>query len=392
MQSISPYPTGRHKVRSHRRRLLARIGTGAILSVGVGAVAAYFAPATAPAIAPAVDAAAAVDPRTTAALVKVAVVAPFTGGERAFTGTIAARVESNLGFRVPGKVVERLVDAGQKVTAGQPLMRIDETDLNLSLTQRRKDVDAARAALVQITADEKRYEALAGKGFASRQRYEQAKAALATATATLAAAEAAAHVAENEAAYAVLAADADGTVMETLAEPGQVVAPGETVVRLAHAGAREAVVALPETVRPPLGKNAEAELYGSAGHRSPARLRQLSDTADPQTRTYEARFVLDGDAAQAPLGATVTIRMRSEDDSADVQVPIGAILDDGTAIGVWAVDHDTSTVSFHPITVRRLSEDAAVISGIAAGQEVVALGAHLLSDGASIRIFGERAP
>ncbi|WP_244935236.1 efflux RND transporter periplasmic adaptor subunit [Acuticoccus sediminis] len=355
----------------------------------VGAVAANFAPTAAPAVAPAADAAPALDPRIAAPLVKVAEVAPFNGGERAFTGTIAARVESNLGFRVPGKIVERLVDAGQKVTAGQPLMRIDETDLSLSLTQRRKDVDAARAALVQITADEKRYAELAGKGFASRQRYEQAKAALATATATLAAAEAAARVAENEAAYAVLTADADGTVMDTLAEPGQVVAPGETVVRLAHAGAREAVVALPETVRPPLGNTAEAELYGSAGQRSPARLRQLSDTADPQTRTYEARFVLGGQAADAPLGATVTIRMKGDGDGADVEVPIGAILDDGTAVGVWAVDRAASTVSFRTVTVRRLTEDAAVVSGVDAGETVVALGAHLLREGASVRIFGE---
>ena len=146
-------------------------------------------------------------------------------------------------------------------------------------------------------------------GWVSRQRYEQAKAASDTAKAQLAAAEAEARVAENEATYSVLVADADGTVVETLGEPGQVVSAGQTVVRLAQAGPREAVVALPETIRPAIGSVAEASVYGGDGRRYTAHLRQLSDSADAQTRTYEARYVLDGEAAAAPLGATVTIRL-----------------------------------------------------------------------------------
>ena len=110
-------------------------------------------------------------------------------------------------------------------------------------------------------------------GWVSRQRYEQAKAASDTAKAQLAAAEAEARVAENEATYSVLVADADGTVVETLGEPGQVVSAGQTVVRLAQAGPREAVVALPETIRPAIGSVAEASVYGSDGHRYTAHLR-----------------------------------------------------------------------------------------------------------------------
>src|SRR6185437_10524012 len=185
--------------------------------------------------------------------------------------------------------VERLVNVGQQVNAGQPLMRIDETDLRLAPTAKRNAVAAARASVVQLDADERRYASLRNSGWISQQRYEQTKAALDTAAAQLAAAEAEARVAENGATYSVLPADADGTVVETFGEPGQVVSAGQTVVRLAQAGPREAVVALPETIRPAIGSGAEASVYGSDGHRYTAHLRQLSDSADAQTRTYEAR-------------------------------------------------------------------------------------------------------
>ena len=121
---------------------------------------------------------AAADPRTAPPLVKVVNATSVAGVERAFTGTIAARVQSNLGFHVPGKIVERLVDVGQQVKAGQPLMRIDETDLRLALTAKRNAVIAARAVAVQARADEKRYGVLVKTAAASTQRYEQAKAAL----------------------------------------------------------------------------------------------------------------------------------------------------------------------------------------------------------------------
>src|SRR6266508_1408936 len=157
------------------------------------------------------EAAAVSDPRQEPPIVRLVTAAQVTGSERGFTGIIGARVQSNLGFRVAGKIVERLVNVGQQVKAGQPLMRIDETDLRLALTSKRNAVAAVRASYVQADADEQRYAKLVSNGWASRQRYEQAKAALDTAEAQLATAEAAARVAENEATYSVLVADADGT-------------------------------------------------------------------------------------------------------------------------------------------------------------------------------------
>jgi RND family efflux transporter MFP subunit len=331
-------------------------------------------------------ASASADPRTARQLVKVVNATSVPGVERAFTGTIAARVQSNLGFRVPGKIVERLVDVGQQVKAGQPLMRIDETDLRLALTAKRNAVVAARAVAVQMRADEKRYATLVSGGIAATpQRYEQAKAALDTAEAQLAAAEAEARVAENQATYSTLVADADGTVVTTLGEPGQVISAGQPVVQLAHAGPREAVISLPETIRPAIGSAADASVYGSDGRRWIARLRQIADSADAQTRTYEARYVLDGEAASAPLGATVTIRLADNGKRFDVEVPIGAVFDDGNRTGVWILDQDATTVRFAPVQIKRLGEETAVVSGIEVGQPVVALGAHLLKEGATVR-------
>ncbi|MBR0987540.1 efflux RND transporter periplasmic adaptor subunit [Bradyrhizobium liaoningense] len=325
------------------------------------------------------------DPRQEPPMVSLVKAARVNGSERGFTGTIGARVESNLGFRVAGKIVERLVNVGEQVKAGQPLMRIDETDLRLALAAKRNAVAAARAVVVQTDADERRYANLVNDGWTSKQRYEQAKAASDTAKAQLAAAEAEAGVAENQATYSILVADADGTVTQTLGEPGQVVSAGQAVVRLAQSGPREAVVALPETIRPAIGSLAEASLYGSDGRRYAAHLRQLSNSADPQTRTYEARYVLGGEAAAAPLGATVTLRLASRDSQPEVQVPLGAVLDDGRTTGVWVFDSGSSTVHFRPIKLLRVTSEAAIISGSSSADPIVSLGAHLLHEGARVR-------
>jgi RND family efflux transporter MFP subunit len=330
------------------------------------------------------------DPRQGPQLVQLAIVKPAGASERAFTGVISARVQSNLGFRVPGKVIERLVDVGQNVRAGQPLMRLDQKDLELALSAKTSAVAAARAVAVQATADEARYRQLVTAGWSTRQKYEQARAALDSANAQLAAAQAQADVARNEAGYALLRADADGTIVETLAEPGQVVTAGQIVVRLAHSGPREATVNLSETMRPAIGSPAQARVYGGSSTPSPARLRQLSDAADPASRTYEARYVLDGEASRAPLGATVTLSVAIGGAAQASEVPLGALYDNGTSSGVWVFDRNSSSVSFRAVHVRALAEETAVVSGVNAGERVVALGAHLLHAGERVRLADQR--
>jgi RND family efflux transporter MFP subunit len=327
------------------------------------------------------------DPRTSDALVRLATASPAFNAERAFTGVVTARVISDLGFRVSGKVVERLVDTGQMVRAGQPLMRIDNNDLDLAIAAKEQAVFAARARVIQTVADEDRYRKLYPTGATSKESYEKAKADADSARATLAAAEADAKVAHNQGGYALLAADADGTVVNTLVEPGQVVAAGQIVVKLADSGPREASVYLPETMRPKVGSSAQAVLYGASDTVGSAHLRQLSDAADLQTRTYEARYVLDGEAAAAPLGATVTVRIPSDALNSDVVVPLGALDDNGVAQGVWVFDKTSSTVSFHPVKVKRLDAESAFLSdGLKVGEAIVALGGHFLREGEKVRI------
>ncbi|WWL67675.1 efflux RND transporter periplasmic adaptor subunit [Burkholderia pseudomallei] len=332
------------------------------------------------------------DPRTEAPLVRVAVVQGAIPSTRSFTGTVAARVQSDLGFRVSGKVLERLVDAGQTVKRGQSLMRIDPVDLKLAAQARQEAVAAARARAQQTAEDEARYRDLRGTGAISASAYDQIKAAADAAKAQLSAAEAEANVANNASGYAELVADGDGVVMETLVEPGQVVSAGQTVVRLAHAGPREAAVQLPETLRPAIGSPAQAALFGKEGVSVPATLRQLSDTADRLTRTFEARYVLQGELANAPLGTTVTIQIPDGHASVQggLQVPMGSLFDAGKGPGVWVIHGEPAKVSWRPVVVQHLDDDSARVTGqLKQGDGVVALGAHLLHEGEPVRVASE---
>jgi len=332
------------------------------------------------------------DPRLQPPLVRIETVAISSQSERSFTGIVAARVQSDLGFRVPGKVLERLVDAGQTVKRGQALMRIDPTDLRLAMRAQEQAVAAARARAHQTAEDEARHRRLISAGAVSASAYDNAKAAADSARAELDAAEAQAGVARNGTAYAVLFADADGVVVETLAEPGQVVAAGQVVVRVAHAGRREAIIELPETLRPAIGSTGRATLYGR-GLAGSAKLRQLADAANRQTRTFEARYVLDGALADAPLGSTVSVQISDGRPAPALRVPMGAILDPGKGPGVWLVEGETPRVTWRAVDIAGLTGEAAsVVGNLKAGDRVVALGAHLLHEGEPVRLIeSERA-
>ncbi|AWN51398.1 efflux RND transporter periplasmic adaptor subunit [Methylobacterium sp. 17Sr1-1] len=321
-------------------------------------------------------------------LVQIIAVAPGTAGFARYTGVVRARTESNLGFRVGGKISERLVDPGDHVRLGQPLMRLDRTDFTLALNAARASVEAARAQMIKAKADDERSRKLVGEGWTSKQTYDQNKAAADAAVAQLANAEAQASQVSNQAGYSELQADADGVVMEVPTEPGQVVAAGQTVVKLARDGAREAEVFLPEGSRHLAKGAASATLYAAGEATYPARLRELSATADPATRTYRARYILSGGGEAAPLGATVTLRLTPLETGrgASVDVPLGALFDSGRGSAVWKFDADTGTVTAQAVSVARLSEESAqVVSGLNPGDRIVALGAHLLKAGQAVR-------
>ncbi|TXN22423.1 efflux RND transporter periplasmic adaptor subunit [Methylobacterium sp. WL9] len=321
-------------------------------------------------------------------LVQTIEVAPGTGKDSRYTGVVRARTESNLGFRVGGKIFERLVDPGDRVKRGQPLMRLDRTDFTLAFTAARASVEAARAQMIRTKADEERSRKLVGDGWTSKQTYDRNKAAADAAIAQFANAEAQASQISNQAGYSELQADADGVVMEVPSEPGQVVAAGQTVVKLARDGSREAEVFLPEASRRLAKGAASATLYAEGEATYPARLRELSATADPATRTYRARYILSGGGEDAPLGATVTLRLKAAETgrAAPVEVPLAALFDAGNGSAVWRFDTATGTVTAQKVGIARLSEESAeVASGLSPGDRIVSLGAHLLKAGQTVR-------
>lgn len=326
------------------------------------------------------------DPRLRSPVVRTAIAKSASESKRSFTGVVMARVQSNLGFRVDGKITERLVDVGEVVKEGQPLMRLDATDLDLALRAKQNAVTSAKAALSRAQADEQRFSRLLSSGATSHQIYDQAKEAYDTAVAQLDAAVADANFAKNETNYTILNADSDGVVTDTLAEPGQVVSAGQAVLKLAHSGEREASVNLPENVRPKIGSTGTATIYGSDTHEFAARLRQFSNAADPATRTFEARYVLDG-GETVPLGSTVKVSIDLQANQVDadaVEVPIGSIWDSGAGTGVWEVK-DGKSVQFAPVKVLKVSEESAIVKGVDQGSIIVAVGVNLLNEGMAIR-------
>lgn len=328
-------------------------------------------------------------------LVRTFTVISAHGSVAEFTGVIHARTESDLGFRVPGKIIEKLVKDGDHVKRGQALMRLDPTDLQLAATSAREAVAAARAQNTRNLADERRLRKLVAMQAVSVQEYDQAKSSADATTAQLNSAVAYSAQLENQVGYAVLKAEADGVIMETPADVGQVVGAGTVVIRLAHDGAREAVVNLPEGEA--MAKStAVANLYADPGQTFPAQLRELSAMADPLTRTYQARYTLSGAGEDAPLGATVTVHLGGENANAKplYEIPIGALYDGGAGTSVWVVkkNPDTSIVSRRSVEVAKLGSETALISkGLKPGEHILALGVHLVKEGEQVKTLPDPA-
>ncbi|MBT8768510.1 efflux RND transporter periplasmic adaptor subunit [Metapseudomonas boanensis] len=302
-----------------------------------------------------------------------------------YTGVVAARTASDLGFRVGGKVIARKIDPGTRVSRGDVLLVLDNTDFELALRAARNRVTAAEAELRQARNDEARYRRLAGTGAVSRQVFDQAATRLRVAQAEQAAATSEAAQVENRRAYSTLKADADGVITDVRVDRGQVVAEGQVVASLAHDGAREAVIDIPETQRALANHSARAYPYGAAAEAVPATLRELSAAADTTTRTFRARYTLGGESASLAIGSTVTLRLDGTAQQQLARVPLGALHDKGQGTGVWVIGVDNK-VELRPVRVVRLEQEQALLEGgVQPGERIVALGAHLLNVGDSIR-------
>lgn len=333
----------------------------------------------------------------------ITVSASAIGTQSEYAGEVRARIESRLGFRVGGKLLQRPAEVGQRVQTGQLLAQLDANDLALASQAAQAQVSAAQMQRDLAAADLKRFSDLKAQGFVSGAEIERRQATLQAAQASLRQAQAQGAVQGNQAAYTRLLADAAGVVLAVEAEVGQVVAAGTPVVRLARDGARDVVFAVPEDRMAQLrvGQPAQVRLWATGAGEPPAALagvvRELAASADAATRTYQVKLALPEGAA-VPLGATayVTLPGPAATGAAAIKLPISALMaaSSGQPQGsaVWVFDPASQTVQQRPVVVAGADGNEVLIAqGLQPGEEVVAAGTHVLSPGQKVTRFAAPA-
>lgn len=311
---------------------------------------------------------------------------------RLLVGTLRAKVEADQAFRVSGKVVERLVQAGERVKAGQRLLSLDKADLDSQRASTEAELTAAASAQKQAELELRRVSELRSRGWSTDQALEKQRLAFEEASGRSKRAEQQVDLAKNALGYADLQAEADGTIISITAEPGQVVAAGQGVLRLARDGDREALVAIPEQDIAGLrAKTASLSLWSTPEKTYPAQLRELSPNADPATRTYPARFSAPGLAADAPLGGTLTLTLTPQKDAKVARVPLSALLNEGGGTVAFIVGAD-GVVERRAVSVLSYgARDAVISAGLNEGEQVATLGVHKLQAGKVYRVVMTKA-
>lgn len=303
-----------------------------------------------------------------------------------YSGEVRARYESDLAFRVAGKIVARYVDVGAQVKPGKPLAKLDPADLQLNAQAARAQVAAAESEHALAEAELERYATLLEKKLIAQSLYDAKASAYKAAKAKLDQARAQLAVIDNQANYGTLAADHAGVVTAVLAEVGQVVSAGQAVLRVARLGEQEIVINIPE------GRVAEARsaagmwvtLWAQPALRLPAELRELSPAADAATRTYTARIRLLAADPAVRLGMTAQVVVQPATRESTLVVPLTAVVDQGQGPVVWVVAENKA--QRRPVEVRQYREDGVVLAGgVQAGEWVVTVGVHKLIPGQTVR-------
>ena len=314
--------------------------------------------------------------------------------QRLFAADVRARVESRLGFRVAGKLVQRHVELGQAVRAGQLLAQLDARDYRLAVQAAQAQVAAATTQRDLAQADYERFAQLKAQNFISGAELDRRRASLQAAQAQLTQALAQASGQGNQENYTQLRADADGVVTAIEAEPGQVLEPGQTVLRLAQGGARDAVFAVPEDLVGQLrvGQEVAVRPWGGGAEGAAklrATVRDIAASADPVTRTFTVKAALSG-SPLPPLGATLTVYPSAFAPSGvqALRLPTSALWAQGQQTAVWVFDAASSTVRAQVIEVAQVDGNEVLVrAGLQAGAQVVATGVHVLAPGQKVSIY-----
>ena len=309
--------------------------------------------------------------------------------QASFAGDIRAREESPLSFRVGGKIVERHVDVGDHVRRGELLATLDAADLQARARAARARLAAAEAELGRARADQARFAALAEDQLVSRSALDAQNAAATAAQGQVDAARAELEVAGNQSGYSELRATADGVIAARHVEAGEVVAAGQAVYTLAGDGTREVAFAVPEgrvdAIRP--GQAVQVELWSDPERRWPGRVREIAPMADPASRTFAARAVVEAPAGALELGQSARVHVDTNGDRESLSVPLSALQRVGEdAVAVFVVDPATSTLKLQPVQVGAYgNERVPVTGGLDRQAWVVAAGGHLLREGQKVQ-------
>ena len=313
------------------------------------------------------------------------------GGE--FAGEVRARVETRLGFRVGGKIVQRQAELGQRVRAGTVLAQLDPQDYQLAAQAARAQVAAALTNRDLAAADFQRFKNLREQNFISSAELERREATLKAAQAQLDQAQAQGSAQGNQAAYTTLVADVAGVVTAVEAEPGQVVAAGTPVVRIAQDGPRDVVFSVPEDKVSLIkaGSAVDVRAWGASASIKGA-VREVAASADPVTRTFAVKVSLSGQESLV-LGTTVSVLPHDLDRSGQpvIKLPTSALRQDGQTSAVWVLDTASMTVKLQPIQIATADgNDIVVAGGLQPGMQVVSAGVHVLSPGQKVTVYKEK--
>jgi membrane fusion protein, multidrug efflux system len=326
--------------------------------------------------------------------VKVFVVRAAAGDHTlTYAGVVRPRIESALGFRVPGKIVQRTVNVGDRVEIGQVIARLDDTDLKLAENSAKAAVAGARTRRDVASDNVDRAKALLPKAIIARATYDTRRSELDAAAAALDSADAQLRQAANAVEYATLRADNAGIVTAVTAEPGQVVSAGQSVIMLAHAGEMEIAVAVPEQDAGYLTISQPAKITLWAGPRMniEGRIREIAGQADAASRTYLVRIAVNAPPRTMRLGMTASVAIGIDDGAAPLVVPVTALTESDGSPVVFVVDPANKAVRKTPVVVGALVEDGVRIAeGLRAGELVVTAGLQFLRDGMRVRLPDER--
>ena len=319
----------------------------------------------------------------------VMVVQPETASQAqmSFPGEVRARLEPELAFRLGGKVTQRLVGVGEKVTTDQVLAKLDPEDVRLHLEAMQAQVSAAQANLDLVRAERDRYKTLLDRQMLSRSHYDNAQSQFKSGQARLRQAQAELAAAKNQAEYTQLRAPYYGVIAQAQVEAGQVVAAGQTVFVLAVDGEREVAINLPEQAieRFKVGQPVTVSLWSQPDQRIAGEIREIAPAADSRSRTYAARVAFRTATIAAELGQSARVYIQTHAQE-QYSVPLSAVNAEGQQAYVWVVDPETSTVAQRPVKLGAFTQThAPVLSGLQGDEWVVVAGVHLLLADQAVR-------